>query len=173
MQVLKKNCGMPGLTIVIIREDLLNVEKAYPVPTILHWKKNSDLNSCLNTPPTMAIYIAGLVFKWILNAGGLAEMAKRSHQKSTLLYNIIDQSNGFYQHLVEPGSRSRVNVVFKINPENVQDQFLKEANARGLHGLAGHRLVGGVRVSLYNAVSLSEVECLVAFMKEFQEKHNK
>jgi len=158
---------------VIVREDLLNLPKGHPVPTILDWKKNSDLNSCLNTPPTMSIYIAGLVLKWILKEGGLPVMAERVEKKAGLLYKVIDGSNGFYQPLVDKASRSRVNVVFKINPESHQDKFVKEATARGLHGLAGHRALGGIRASVYNALSVEHVETLAAFLKEFQEKNSK
>eukprot|EP01124_Arcella_intermedia_P022022 TRINITY_DN3188_c0_g1_i1.p1 TRINITY_DN3188_c0_g1~~TRINITY_DN3188_c0_g1_i1.p1 ORF type:complete len:378 (-),score=80.40 TRINITY_DN3188_c0_g1_i1:618-1616(-) len=164
----QKNCGMSGVTIVIVREDLLDIRSPHPIPTILNWKKNSSLGSCLNTPPTMAIYVAGLVFKWILKEGGLTEMAARSKQKSELLYSTIDQSNGFYIPHVEPNSRSRMNVVFTIKNPSLLNKFIKEAESKGLHGLAGHRSVGGLRASLYNAVTLPQVQQLTTFMKQFQ-----
>jgi len=121
----------------------------------------------------MAIYIAGLVLKWILKEGGLPVMAERVDKKAGLLYKVVDESNGFYQPLVDKTSRSRVNVVFKINPDSLQDKFVKEATARGLHGLAGHRSLGGIRASVYNALSVEHVETLAAFLKEFQEKNSK
>eukprot|EP01123_Difflugia_compressa_P012751 TRINITY_DN558_c0_g1_i1.p1 TRINITY_DN558_c0_g1~~TRINITY_DN558_c0_g1_i1.p1 ORF type:complete len:388 (-),score=72.20 TRINITY_DN558_c0_g1_i1:80-1243(-) len=167
----QKNSGTSGLTIVIIREDLLNLPKPHPVPTILNWKKNVDQNSCLNTPPTMSIYIAGLVFKWILKEGGLKEMEKRTQIKADLIYKEIDQSNGFYIPLVGKESRSRVNVVLKINPESLQDKFVKDAETKGLYGLAGHRSVGGIRISLYNAITIQQTEELVSFMNTFYVAH--
>jgi len=169
----QKNCGTSGLTIVIVREDLLSREKVIPVPTVLHWKKNSDNNSCLNTPPVYAIYIAGLVFKWIIKNGGLTEMEAHCKKKSEMIYHLIDQSDGFYQSLVSKDCRSRVNLVLKINPTSLQDQFLKEAQAQGLTGLAGHRSVGGLRISLYNAITIEETEKLTAFMRDFFQKNKK
>jgi len=121
----------------------------------------------------MSIYVAGLVFKWILKEGGLTVMEERCQKKSDAVYKVIDESGGFYRPLIEKGSRSRVNVVFAINPESLHSQFVKEGEARDLYGLAGHRLLGGIRVSLYNAVTIAETELLVKFMKEFQEKYSK
>jgi len=164
----QKNCGMAGITIVIVRDDLLSTVKTHPVPSILNWKINSDNNSRLNTPPTTAIYVAGLVFKWILKEGGLTAMAERVQVKSDMLYNIIDNSNGFYQSMIDKDCRSRVNVVFRINPESLQSAFLKEAMSLGMDGLAGHRSVGGIRISLYNAVTVDQVKKLVSFMDLFK-----
>jgi len=169
----QKNCGTSGLTIVIVREDLLTREKAHPVPTVLHWKKNSDLNSLLNTPPLYAIYIAGLVFKWVLKNGGINEMEARCKTKSDMIYEIIDHSDGFYNCLNDKNSRSRVNITFTITPKTLQDQFVKEGENQGLHGLAGHRSVGGIRISLFNAITIEETTKLSTFMKEFQKNNHK
>jgi len=169
----QKNCGTSGLTMVIIREDLLNIEKVNPVPTVLHWKKYSDSNSLLNTPSVYAVYLAGLVFKWTLKNGGVNEMAARCKKKSEMLYNIIDQSDGFYQPPVSKDSRSRVNVVFIINPKSLQDKFLKEAESQSLSGLAGHRSVGGIRVSLYNSLTVEATQKLATFMEHFMKENKK
>jgi len=168
----QKNCGTSGLTLVIVREDLLTRERANPVPTVLHWKKNSDSNSVLNTPPVYAVYLAGLVFKWTLKNGGVTEMATRSKKKSEMIYNIIDQSEGFYHAPVSKEFRSRVNIIFFINPKSILDKFIKEAEAQGLFGLVGHRLLGGLRISLYNSISIEDTQKLATFMEQFI-KHNK
>jgi len=165
----QKNCGTSGVTIIIVRDDLLNIEKIHPVPSVLHWKKNSDQNSCLNTPPVMAVYIAGLVFKWTLRNGGIQAMEELSQKKSKIVYDVIDHSNGFYISLVDTNYRSRVNIVFKIKTKTLEEMFLKESNSRGFVGLAGHRSLGGIRVSLYNAISLDDTLKLSSFMKEFME----
>jgi phosphoserine aminotransferase len=123
----------------------------------------------LNTPSTFGIYVSGLVFKWILAQGGLEEIERRNVAKSQLLYKCIDESDGFYNCPIQPDSRSRMNVVFRIGGgEAVEKTFAKEAEAEGMVGLEGHRSVGGMRASLYNAVTLADVERLVVFMKNFQ-----
>jgi len=168
----QKNCGTTGVTMVIVREDLLTREKVNPVPSILNWKKFSDANSLYNTAPVFAIYIAGLVFKWTLKNGGVTEMAAHCKKKSEMIYTIIDQSEGFYQALVSKEFRSRVNIVLTINPKSIQDKFIKEAHSLGFVGLAGHRIVGGIRISLYNAISVEDTQKLVTFMQQFM-KENK
>jgi len=128
----QKNIGISGLVVVIVREDVLHIKKKYFVPTILDYTVNSNGKSLVNTPPTFAIYMAGLTFKWILKNGGVKEMERRSTIKANLLYDCIDNSNGFYKTPVSPGSRSRMNVCFSLNTAELEDKFLKEAKAQGL-----------------------------------------
>jgi phosphoserine aminotransferase len=168
----QKNCGTTGVTIVIIREDLLTREKVNPVPSIFNWKRFSEANNLLNTAPVFAIYVAGLVFKWTLKNGGVTEMAARCKKKSEMIYTIIDQSEGFYHPMVSKGFRSRVNIILTINPKSLQDKFIKETHSQGYIGLAGHRLVGGMRISLYNAISVEDTQKLANFMMQFM-KENK
>eukprot|EP01127_Copromyxa_protea_P007512 TRINITY_DN17409_c0_g1_i1.p1 TRINITY_DN17409_c0_g1~~TRINITY_DN17409_c0_g1_i1.p1 ORF type:complete len:369 (-),score=94.99 TRINITY_DN17409_c0_g1_i1:8-1087(-) len=166
----QKNCGMAGVTILIIRNDLLVAKKG--IPTVLNYKKNVDADSTLNTPPVFAIYVAALMFKWILASGGVAEMEKRNLVKSEAVYKVLDESNGFYQGLVaDVRSRSRMNVVFKLPNDALEKKFVAEAKEKGMIGIQGHRSVGGCRVSLYNSVTVEEVTTLVEFMKQFQQQN--
>ncbi|HEY1609654.1 MAG TPA: 3-phosphoserine/phosphohydroxythreonine transaminase [Paraburkholderia sp.] len=165
----QKNIGMAGVTIVIVREDLL--DRAMPIcPSAFEWKTVAANNSMFNTPPTYAIYIAGLVFKWLKRQGGLAAMEARNIEKAKLLYDTIDSSS-FYVNKVEKAVRSRMNVPFFLADESRNEDFLAGAKARGLLQLKGHKSVGGMRASIYNAVPLAGVKALVEYMKEFEAKH--
>jgi phosphoserine aminotransferase len=162
----QKNIGMAGVTVVIVREDML--DRALSIcPSAFEWKTVAANNSMYNTPPTYAIYIAGLVFKWLKKQGGLDVMEARSLGKSSLLYDTIDASS-FYVNRVERHSRSRMNVPFFLADETRNDDFLDGAKARGLLQLKGHKSVGGMRASIYNAVPLEAVQTLVEYMKEFE-----
>jgi phosphoserine aminotransferase len=164
----QKNIGMAGVTVVVVREDLL--DRAMPVcPTAFEWKTVAQNNSMYNTPPTYAIYIAGLVFKWLKKQGGLAAIEARNVEKATLLYDTIDASS-LYLNKVERGVRSRMNVPFFLADETRNDDFLAGAKARGLVQLKGHKSVGGMRASIYNAVPLEGVKALVEYMKEFERR---
>jgi phosphoserine aminotransferase len=165
----QKNLGPSGATVVIIRKDL--AERADKnLPTLLQYRTHIKEKSLYHTPPTFAIYVIGLVLEWIQNLGGIAAMTNRNDAKAKLLYDAIDHSNGFYSCPVDKTDRSKMNVVFRIAGGNdaKEKEFGKQAAAAGLVGAPGHRSVGGMRVSLYNAVELSSVETLVSFMREFE-----
>ena len=162
----QKNIGMAGVTIVIVREDLLDQAMAI-CPSAFLWKMVAANDSMFNTPPTYAIYIAGLVFKWLKAQGGLSAIEQRNIAKSTLLYDTIDSSS-FYTNKVEHAARSRMNVPFFLADETLNDAFLAGAKARQLLQLKGHKSVGGMRASLYNAVQIDAVQALVDYMKEFE-----
>ncbi len=162
----QKNIGPAGLCIVIVREDLLGRADAR-TPTLLDYAVQAKNQSMLNTPPTFAIYMAGLVFKWLLGQGGLAAMAALNAEKARRLYAAIDDSGGFYRNPVAPANRSRMNVPFTLADSSLDADFLAEAQARGLVQLKGHKSVGGMRASIYNAMPLAGVEALLAFMAEF------
>ena len=165
----QKNLGPSGVTVVIIRKDL--AERADKnLPTTLQYRTFIKDKSLYNTPPTFAIYIVGLVMEWIQSEGGIAGMEKRNNAKAKALYDAIEGSGGFYKCPVEAASRSKMNVVFRVagGDEAKEKLFGKEAAAAGLVGTPGHRSVGGMRVSLYNAVGLDAVEALTGFMTEFQ-----
>jgi phosphoserine aminotransferase len=166
----QKNIGPAGLTLVIVREDL--VGHADPrLPTMLDYKIHADADSMYNTPPTFAIYVAGLVFQWLKKNGGVAAMEKVNIAKAELLYTAIDGSGGFYHCPVNKADRSRMNVPFTLKDAGLDGEFLKQADARGLLQLKGHRSVGGMRASIYNAMPLEGVQALVDFMNEFARKH--
>jgi len=165
----QKNIGPAGLTIVIVREDLLG--QALPAtPSAFDYKTVADNDSMYNTPPTYAIYIAGLVFKWLQAQGGLAAMETRNRAKAALLYDYLD-STAFYRAPVARECRSLMNVPFKLKDEALDADFLKGAEARGMVQLKGHRSVGGMRASIYNAMPVEGVAALVAYMKEFEARH--
>ncbi|WP_153099688.1 3-phosphoserine/phosphohydroxythreonine transaminase [Paraburkholderia hayleyella] len=165
----QKNIGIAGVTVVIVREDLL--EQALSIcPTAFEWKTVAANNSMYNTPPTYAIYIAGLVFKWLKKQGGLAAIEARNVAKAKLLYDTIDASS-FYLNKVERHARSRMNVPFFLADATRNEAFLSGAEARGLVQLKGHKSVGGMRASLYNAVPLDAVTALVEYMNEFEQRH--
>jgi phosphoserine aminotransferase len=168
----QKNCGIAGLTIVIVKKSLLDRRRA-DTPVVLEYKATDEKKSMFNTPPVFAIYVAGLVFKWILREGGVAAMEQRAKQRSEALYAAIDASNGFYVAPVEVSARSRMNVVFRIKggDEALERKFVSEAQAAGLHTLEGHRSVGGLRASLYNAMPMEGVEALLAFMAAFRARN--
>lgn len=165
----QKNIGPAGLTIVIVRDDLLG--HALPAtPTAFDYKTVADNESMYNTPPTYAIYIAGLVFKWIKAMGGLSAMATHNATKAALLYDFLDGSR-FFTSPVARDCRSLMNVPFKLGNDALDAAFLKGAEARGMMQLKGHRSVGGMRASIYNAMPLAGVAALVAYMKEFEAAH--
>ena len=164
----QKNIGPAGLTLVIVRDDLL--DRALPItPSAFHWKEQAENDSMLNTPPTYAIYIAGLVFEWLLAQGGLAAVEQKNIAKAALLYDYLDQSS-FYVSPVRTDDRSRMNVPFKLVDESLDAAFLKGAQERGMLQLKGHRSVGGMRASIYNAMPLEGVQALVDYMKEFERR---
>ncbi|MGE7675815.1 3-phosphoserine/phosphohydroxythreonine transaminase [Lysinibacillus sp. NPDC094403] len=166
----QKNLGPSGVTVVIIRKDLL--EKANKnIPTMLKYSTHADSNSLYNTPPTFGIYMLGEVLKWVESKGGVAEIAKHNELKAKVIYDAIDNSNGFYTGHATPESRSLMNITFRVADEELEKQFLVEAKAAGFVGLNGHRSVGGCRASTYNAVPLEACEALRDFMVEFQQKH--
>ncbi|MEQ1438166.1 3-phosphoserine/phosphohydroxythreonine transaminase [Fontimonas sp. SYSU GA230001] len=161
----QKNIGPSGITIVIVREDLIG--QALPTtPGIFDYKQMADNESMLNTPPCFAWYVSGLVFKWIKDNGGLQAVGERNARKAALLYDYID-SQSFYRNPVRKEHRSRMNVPFTLANAELDADFLKGAKAAGLSGLKGHRSVGGMRASIYNAMTLEGVQALVDYMKEF------
>jgi phosphoserine aminotransferase len=165
----QKNLGPAGLVVVIVREDLTG--KARPgTPSVWDYRAVAQEGSMLNTPPTFAWYVAGLVLRWLKAQGGLTVMAERNRAKAQLLYRAIDES-GFYANPVAVSCRSWMNVPFTLPDPSLDESFLAGARAAGLSNLAGHRSVGGMRASLYNAMPLSGVEALVAFMREFARRH--
>ena len=165
----QKNIGPAGLTIVIVRDDL--IDHALPTtPSAFDYKTVADNDSMYNTPPTYAIYIAGLVFRWLKSAGGLSAMAERNRAKAALLYDHLDASS-FYTSPVQHDSRSLMNVPFKLRDEALDTAFLKGAAAAGLLQLKGHRSVGGMRASIYNAMPIEGVQALVTYMKAFEAAH--
>ncbi|HEX7053325.1 MAG TPA: 3-phosphoserine/phosphohydroxythreonine transaminase [Burkholderiales bacterium] len=165
----QKNVGPAGLTIVIVREDLLGrAQKG--TPSVMDYKLQADAGSMLNTPASYAIYIAGLVFKWLKALGGVAEIEKRNVAKARLLYDYLD-STQFYRNPVAKEDRSRMNVPFTLHDARLDEAFLKGAAERGMVQLKGHRSVGGMRASIYNAMPLEGVQRLVDYMKDFEKQH--
>jgi len=165
----QKNIGPAGLTIVIVREDLIG--QALPItPSVFDYKQQAESDSMLNTPPTYAVYIAGLVFDWLKQQGGLGEIEKRNIAKAGLLYDYLDQS-GIFVSPVEKRDRSRMNVPFKLRDESLDETFLKGAQQRGMSQLKGHRSVGGMRASIYNAMPIEGVQALVGYLQEFEKSH--
>jgi phosphoserine aminotransferase len=165
----QKNIGPAGLTLVIVRDDLLDQAQAH-TPSVLSYRVQADADSMSNTPPTYAWYLAGLVFDWLLEQGGLTAMAQANGAKAETLYGLIDASN-FFHSPVEPGSRSQMNVPFTLPDKALDAAFLAGAEAAGLMNLKGHRSVGGMRASLYNAVGQESVDALCQFMQDFEREH--
>jgi phosphoserine aminotransferase len=166
----QKNIGPAGLTLVVVRDDLIG--HALPAcPTAFDYRVVADNGSMYNTPPTYAIYIAGLVFRWLKGEGGVAALERRNIAKAALVYGCIDGSGGFYANRVAPAARSRMNIPFFLHDERLYEPFLAGAQARGLLQLKGHKSVGGLRASLYNAMPLAGAEALVAHMREFAARH--
>jgi len=165
----QKNIGPAGLTIVIVRDDLIG--QPHPaLPSAFDYRQQADNDSMLNTPPTYAIYIAGLVFEWLKGRGGLPAMQVYNERKAALLYDYLDATS-FYRSPVSRADRSLMNVPFKLCDEALDGAFLKGAEERGMVQLKGHRSVGGMRASIYNAVPIEAVEALVAYMKDFEASH--
>ena len=152
-----------------MRDELLG-KAAKGTPSVMNYQLQAAVDSMLNTPPTYAMYIAGLVFKWLKQLGGLAAIEQRNIAKAQLLYATLDKS-GFYRNSVNPRDRSRMNVPFTLKNPSLDDAFLKGAAKQGLVQLKGHRLVGGMRASIYNAMPLEGVQRLVGYMEEFEAKH--
>ena len=163
----QKNIGPAGVVIAIIREDLIRDDVVPGTPTMLKWKTQADNDSLFNTPPAYGIYICGKVFKWIKKQGGLAAMKERNEKKARLLYDFLDSSK-LFKGTVRKEDRSLMNVPFVIGDKDLEARFIKEAEANGLMSLKGHRSVGGMRASIYNAMPYEGVEKLVAFMKDFE-----
>jgi len=166
----QKNIGPSGLTLVIVRNDLLGMAPL-TIPTVMDYAVMADNGSMLNTPPTYGIYIAGLVFQWLKKQGGLAAIDAVNAEKARILYEAIDGSGGFYTNPVDAECRSRMNVPFTLIDPALDAAFLVESKAAGLASLKGHKSVGGMRASIYNAVSLEAVQALVAFMNDFAKRN--
>ena len=166
----QKNLGPVGIGVVIVRRDLLE-RAGQPRADIFDYRLQLAADSMLNTPPTWNWYVAGLTFRWMLDEGGVEVFARRNQAKSAALYKAIDGSGGFYRNEVEPAVRSRMNVPFLLSDPALDDIFLAEAAGAGLIGLRGHRVVGGMRASIYNAMPLEGVQALVDYMQDFQRRH--
>jgi phosphoserine aminotransferase len=166
----QKNIGPAGLTLVIVREDLLG-GATLGTPSVLDYKIHADNGSMYNTPPTYAWYMAGLVFEWLKAKGGLKAMATLNERKAQKLYAYIDSTGGFYKNPVEKHSRSWMNVPFTLKDAVLDEEFLKGAKAAGLMQLKGHRSVGGMRASIYNAMSETGIDTLIAYMRDFMSKN--
>ena len=165
----QKNIGPAGLTLVIVRRSLLG--KALPgTPTLLDYQAQAEHGSMLNTPPTFAIYLAGLVFEWLEEQGGMGAFERLNAEKASLLYHTVDNSD-FYSNPIFKPHRSRMNVPFILSDEHLNERFLAGAQEAGMFNLQGHRSVGGMRASIYNAMPLAGVEALVSYMKEFEQRH--
>jgi phosphoserine aminotransferase len=165
----QKNIGPAGVTVVIVREDLIGNALSI-CPSAFDWKLVAENDSMYNTPPTYAIYIAGLVFQWLKKQGGVPAMEQRNIAKAKLLYEYLD-STGFYTNNVAKDCRSRMNVPFYLSDESLNDAFLAGAKEQGLLQLKGHKSVGGMRASIYNAMPIEGVQALVDYLKEFEKKH--
>ncbi|HJR51715.1 MAG TPA: 3-phosphoserine/phosphohydroxythreonine transaminase [Gemmatimonadales bacterium] len=163
----QKNLGPSGVVLVIIRDDLVEAGPK-TLPTMLQYRTHAAEKSLYNTPPTFGIYVMGEVFKWIQSEGGLEGIAEHNESKARLLYDFIDQSD-FFRGTAQPDSRSLMNICFRAPTEELENRFVAEATKRGLDGLKGHRSVGGMRASVYNACPRAAVEALLAFMKEFEQ----
>lgn len=164
----QKNIGPAGLTIVVVREDLLG-KATFFTPSMFNYELHAKEGSMYNTPPTFAWYLAGLTFKWLKKQGGLENIAAKNAEKARKLYQFIDQSS-FYFNPVDPTYRSRMNVVFCLKDESLNEHFLKESTAAGLANLKGHKLVGAMRASIYNAMPIEAIDCLIDFMKDFSKR---
>jgi phosphoserine aminotransferase len=166
----QKNLGPSGITVVIIRKDLTDRINEN-VPTLLNYKTHIEKNSLFNTPPVFPIYMVYLVTKWVENQGGLDAVEKVNNQKAELLYGTIDQNADFFRSTVDADSRSKMNVTFRLPTEEMEQEFIATGAENNFHGLKGHRSVGGVRVSMYNALPLEGIEKLCEFMKQFKASH--
>lgn len=165
----QKNLGPAGVTVVIIRKDLVK-DAPENLPTMLNYRTHMEKNSLYNTPPTLAIYFLKLVLEWVENEGGVEAMEKRNNEKAKILYDVIDESDGFYIGHARKDSRSNMNVTFTLPDKETEAEFLKQAREKGFVGINGHRSVGGCRASIYNAVPVSHVEKLAEFMKSFKNR---
>lgn len=168
----QKNVGPAGTVIVIVREDLITEDVLPQTPTMLRYKIHADANSLYNTPPTYGIYMCGKVFKWLKARGGLEAMKEYNERKAKILYDFLDQSK-LFKGTVERKDRSLMNIPFVTGDDELDALFVKESKGAGLENLKGHRTVGGMRASIYNAMPIEGVEKLAAFMADFEEKHSK
>ncbi len=166
----QKNLAPAGVTLVIIRDDLLS-RSPKTLPTMLDYNTHAREKSLYNTPPVFAIYVMGLVMKWLHGQGGLEGIGRKNAEKAKLLYDALDSSGGFFRPHARPDSRSNMNVTFRLPSEELEKRFVAEAAQAGMDGLKGHRSVGGIRASIYNAFPRAGVEALVTFMKEFQRRN--
>ena len=166
----QKNLGPVGITVVIVRRDLLE-RAGQPRADIFDYRSHARSESMLNTPPTWNWYVLGLTVKWMLDEGGVEEFARRNARKAAMLYEVIDGSGGFYRNEVAPHARSRMNVPFFLREEALDKLFLAESKAAGLLALKGHRALGGMRASIYNAMPEEGVRALAEFMRDFQRRH--
>ncbi len=166
----QKNMGPAGVTIVIIREDLM-AKSPGDIPTMASYKIIGGKDSLYNTPPTFGVYIVKLVLEWIKKSGGLARIGEINQKKAAVIYDLLDEDD-FYRGTVDKSSRSIMNVTFRLPSEDLEKQFVAEATAHGMIGLKGHRSVGGIRASIYNAVSMESVKALVSFMQQFRDKNS-
>jgi phosphoserine aminotransferase len=166
----QKNLGPSGLTVVIVREDLVQ-RSAASLPAMLSYRVHADHNSIFNTPPIFSVYVLRLMAKWLVNAGGLESVARVNARKAAKLYAEVDRS-GFYRGIAQPDCRSTMNVTFRVPSETLETLFVEQGAAEGLDGLAGHPIApGGLRASIYNAVPEDAVDALVQFMREFERTH--
>jgi phosphoserine aminotransferase len=166
----QKNAGPAGVTVVIVHQDLLARTPAN-LPSMLDLRGLAEAHSLYNTPPCFGIYVTGLTLRWLLDHGGLTGVAERNTRKADLIYGVIDASGGFYRGHALPAARSRMNVTFRLPDLGAEKLFIKESQAEGLEGLKGHRSVGGIRASLYNAVTLDSTQVLADFMRDFQRRN--
>ncbi|GGD74599.1 3-phosphoserine/phosphohydroxythreonine transaminase [Paenibacillus nasutitermitis] len=166
----QKNLGPSGVTIVIAREDMV-LASPKNIPTMMRYETHAKNNSLYNTPPSFSVYLAGLMLKWVKAKGGVADIEKINRDKTRLIYDTIDQSGGFYRGFADQGSRSLMNITFRIHTEELEKQFVKESEAHGFVGLKGHRSVGGLRASTYNAVPMESCKALADFMADFQKRN--
>ncbi|WP_372366622.1 3-phosphoserine/phosphohydroxythreonine transaminase [Candidatus Uabimicrobium sp. HlEnr_7] len=167
----QKNAGPAGVTIVIMRKDLTEKSNT-SLPSMFQYKIHADKDSCYNTPPVFQIYLVGLIAKWIESEGGLETIEKRNRQKGELLYQTMDERSSFYTGTAKKDSRSFMNVTFRLPSEELEKKFLQETETKSFSGLKGHRSVGGIRVSMYNAMSLEGIEKLTEFMKDFAQQNS-
>lgn len=166
----QKNLGPAGVTAVMIRDDLLK-ECKERIPSIFKYETYVRQKSLYNTPPVHSIYMMKLVLEWVVRQGGIAALEARNEHKATLLYDAIDAAGDFYEGLADPSARSRMNVTWRMKDEELEKRFVQEAERNGFHGLAGHRSVGGLRASIYNAVSLEACKALAEFMADFKQRN--
>ena len=166
----QKNLGIAGLSLVLVRRDLLGRQRA-TTPDIWHFAKQGQRDSMINTPPTLALYFLNLVLQWVQTSGGVPHFERLSLAKSQLIYECIDSSSGFYRNPIQPAFRSRVNIPFSTGDAELDKRFVAEADAAGLRYLKGHRAIGGMRASMYNAMELAGAERLANFMTDFSKKY--
>jgi phosphoserine aminotransferase len=166
----QKNLGPSGVTVAVIRDDLLAEEPKH-LPVMLRYTTQASNSSLYNTPPVHSIYMVNLVLKWVKQQGGVAVLGKQNTEKTKLVYDVIDASGGFYQGNIDPDSRSIMNVTFRLPSEELEKQFVKESQQHNFVGLAGHRSVGGIRASAYNAVPYEACKALAEFMVDFQKRN--